>query len=97
MQIALSSANQSAAFWSVSGPIRSPGIASLKFQRITGKLRAALLRFADERVKLVSELVGGIRVVKAYCWESPLQARYYYSLLVESSRAMHRDGWNPDS
>ena len=39
------------------------------------KYRAQQLKITDERVKMVNELVQGMRVVKMCAWESALQKR----------------------
>lgn len=31
--------------------------------------------FADERTKLINEVLNGIKVVKLYAWEVPLEAQ----------------------
>lgn len=46
-----------------------------------GKLRGGILGLADRRVKLVNELILGVRVLKFYCWEKPFQR------MVEDVRA----------
>jgi len=46
------------------------------------KARAQQQRIADERVKLLNELMQGVRVVKLYAWEESLRAK------VEASRKM---------
>ena len=37
------------------------------------KERLRCLKSTDERVKLVSDVTTGIRVVKFYCWEQPFR------------------------
>jgi ABC-type multidrug transport system fused ATPase/permease subunit len=39
------------------------------------KLRFAAQKHTDERVKLINEMLKGIRVVKCYAWEEFMQAR----------------------
>jgi len=38
-----------------------------------GKNRRATLKESDSRVKLVSEILNGIRIIKFYAWESPFR------------------------
>ena len=38
-------------------------------------LRKEQLKFTDERVKLINELVQGIRVIKMCAWETAMQKR----------------------
>ena len=40
-----------------------------------GMTRRELLKFTDERVKVMNETLQGIRVVKLYAWEQPTKAR----------------------
>ncbi len=35
------------------------------------KFRKAVLRYSDDRVKLVNEVLSGIRIIKFYAWERP--------------------------
>lgn len=35
------------------------------------KLRREMLKYTDKRVKLMNQLLVGIRVIKMYAWESP--------------------------
>jgi len=41
--------------------------------KIVGKFRREIIRFADERVKSIQEILIGIRVVKLYAYENPLK------------------------
>ena len=40
---------------------------------LVGKNRRATLKESDNRVKLVSEILSGIRIIKFYAWESPFR------------------------
>jgi len=42
-----------------------------------GILRRSLVHFTDERVKLINEVLQGIRVIKLYAWEVPIEERIY--------------------
>lgn len=44
------------------------------FLRAT-KCRAAMLKFTDERVKLINDVLNGLRVIKAYGWESAIMTK----------------------
>ena len=44
----------------------------LAFSRYQGVLRRRMLTFSDERIKVMGEVLSGIRVVKSYNWEQPL-------------------------
>jgi len=46
---------------------------NIYFGKLIGRLKLKALVFSDERVKFLTELLNGIRVVKMYCWEQPLQ------------------------
>ena len=46
---------------------------NIYFGKIIGSKKLNALVFSDERVKFLTELLNGIRVVKMYCWEKPLQ------------------------
>ncbi|KAL8559265.1 hypothetical protein ACOMHN_040389 [Nucella lapillus] len=48
--------------------------------RIFSKLRHKIAVHTDERVKVMNEIIAGIRVIKMYCWEKP------FSQLVEKIR-----------
>jgi ABC-type multidrug transport system fused ATPase/permease subunit len=37
--------------------------------RVVAKLRASKMRFTDRRVKLLNEVLNGIRIIKYYAWE----------------------------
>ena len=39
---------------------------------IIGATRRDMLKFSDHRVKLMNEILNGIRVIKCYAWESPM-------------------------
>jgi ATP-binding cassette, subfamily C (CFTR/MRP), member 1 len=43
--------------------------------RFIGKYRAQLMKYTDQRVKLINEVLNGIRVVKFYAWEAPYAER----------------------
>mmetsp|Transcript_47257 Transcript_47257/g.55175 ORF Transcript_47257/g.55175 Transcript_47257/m.55175 type:complete len:842 (+) Transcript_47257:159-2684(+) len=40
---------------------------------IVGKLRRQVLKYSDQRVKMMNELLTGIRIIKFYAWERPFQ------------------------
>ena len=42
---------------------------------LMGRNRRAMMRHSDQRVKLMSEILQGIRVVKLYAWEQALAAK----------------------
>ena len=44
------------------------------------RLRVETAGKTDRRIRLMAEIVGGIRVIKMYCWEKP------FSLLVQEAR-----------
>ena len=46
---------------------------NIYFGKFIGSKKMDALVFSDERVKFLTELLNGIRVVKMYCWEKPLQ------------------------
>ena len=46
---------------------------NIYFGKYIGSKELDALVFSDERVKFLTELLNGIRVVKMYCWEQPLQ------------------------
>ncbi|XP_056639846.1 ATP-binding cassette sub-family C member 4-like isoform X1 [Diorhabda sublineata] len=50
------------------------------FSKLQGRLRSKIAEKTDFRVKLMSELVSGIKVIKMYSWEK------YFAKVVESSR-----------
>ena len=39
-----------------------------------GKLRRKVLQYSDARVKLMNEILTGIRIIKFYAWETPFEA-----------------------
>ena len=45
-----------------------------------GKLRVRTAGKTDRRIRLMNEIVNGIKVIKMYCWEKP------FSLLVQEAR-----------
>lgn len=52
-----------------------------------GALRGKIARRTDERVKVMSELVNGVQVIKMYAWEKPFEKlvdllRKYVPLLI---------------
>lgn len=65
------------------GPVSFAGIGTLfllmPINLFTGKwverLQADQLRNKDERIKLMSEILGGIKVLKLYAWEKPFMKR----------------------
>merc|ERR1719401_2628593 len=38
---------------------------------VVGKYRRKTLQFSDKRVKLMNEILNGIRIIKFYAWEKP--------------------------
>ncbi len=40
-----------------------------------GKIRRRMIKFTDERVKLINESLQAIRVIKLYAWEKPIESR----------------------
>ena len=40
-----------------------------------GQIRQKMVKFTDERVKLINEMLQSIRVIKLYCWEKPIEDR----------------------
>jgi ABC-type multidrug transport system fused ATPase/permease subunit len=40
-----------------------------------GKIRRQMIKFTDERVKLINESLQAIRVIKLYAWEKPIENR----------------------
>jgi ABC-type multidrug transport system fused ATPase/permease subunit len=47
----------------------------LFLSRYQGILRRRMLGFSDERIKVMGEVLSGIRVVKAYNWQDPLKRK----------------------
>ena len=45
-----------------------------------GRLRVETAGKTDRRIRLMSEIVNGMKVIKMYCWEKP------FSKLVHDSR-----------
>lgn len=41
--------------------------------RLQGQLRASIAQRTDHRVKLMSEIVAGIQVIKMYAWEKSFE------------------------
>ena len=50
------------------------------------RFRRAILTFTDERVKLMNEIIVGIRVIKFYAWERPVLDRIRAVRAEELSR-----------
>ena len=42
-----------------------------------GKFRRTVLASSDKRVKLINEILGGIRIIKFYAWEAPFRDAIY--------------------
>lgn len=40
---------------------------------LQGKLRGKIANRTDQRVKVMSELVEGVQVIKMYAWEKPFE------------------------
>ena len=53
------------------------------------KLRREMLKYTDKRVKLMNQLLVGIRVIKMYAWETP-QTQVVRSLIVVKDVVSHR-------
>jgi ABC-type multidrug transport system fused ATPase/permease subunit len=43
--------------------------------RVVAKLRRAMLKFTGERIKVINEILQGIRVIKFYAWEDSFLQR----------------------
>ena len=39
------------------------------------KLRRTMMKKSDARIKLMNEILTGIRVIKYYCWEKPFKGK----------------------
>ncbi|PZC73708.1 hypothetical protein B5X24_HaOG200327 [Helicoverpa armigera] len=48
-------------------------IVQVYLSNLQGKLRAKIASRTDQRVKVMSELVGGVQVIKMYAWEKPFE------------------------
>ncbi len=42
---------------------------NIYFGKYIGSMKLAALVFSDERVKFLTEILNGIRVIKMYCWK----------------------------
>lgn len=40
---------------------------------IVGKMRRKVLKYSDLRVKMMNEILSGIRIIKFYAWEKPFK------------------------
>jgi ABC-type multidrug transport system fused ATPase/permease subunit len=40
-----------------------------------GKARSKLVKFSEERIKTTNEAIQGIRVIKLYAWEIPIESK----------------------
>jgi|AntRauTorckE5430_2_1112549.scaffolds.fasta_scaffold01045_2 ATP-binding cassette subfamily C (CFTR/MRP) protein 1 len=40
---------------------------------VVGKMRRKVLKYSDLRVKMMNEILAGIRIIKFYAWEKPFQ------------------------
>ncbi|CAF0980830.1 unnamed protein product [Rotaria sp. Silwood1] len=47
------------------------------YSRIFIRLRTKILRITDERIKIISEIIKSMRIVKMYCWETAFSKRIY--------------------
>ncbi|KAJ3150314.1 hypothetical protein HK101_001964, partial [Irineochytrium annulatum] len=64
------------------GPVALVGLAILVayipcqnwIQKTMGVMRTRTNKVADQRIRIITETLGGIRVVKAYAWEQPFAA-----------------------
>ncbi|CAF4061065.1 unnamed protein product [Rotaria sp. Silwood2] len=45
------------------------------YSRIFVRLRTKILRITDERIKIMSEIIKSMRIVKMYCWETAFSKR----------------------
>ncbi len=48
------------------------------------RLRLSAQKATDERVKLLADLIGGIRAIKAYAWEAPIMQKIARSRNIEN-------------
>ena len=64
----------------VSRPQLSDDIISAWVGKQFGRLRVQTASKTDKRIRLMNEIVNGIKVIKMYCWEKP------FSLLVDEAR-----------
>lgn len=55
--------------------------------KISGKFRMRTAMFADSRVKMITNLVEGIRIVKLYGWENPYLGLIFNKRLIEINEA----------
>lgn len=49
--------------------------------KIVGDMRRKVVKFADTRIKMMSEILNGIRIVKFYAWEKP-----FFSQITQTRR-----------
>ncbi|CAG9326281.1 unnamed protein product [Blepharisma stoltei] len=58
--------------------------------RWAGRFRVKVALFADSRIKMITNLIEGIRIVKLYGWEDPYLDRIYYKRTQEIKEALHK-------